>query len=148
MSVCLITRLLGSLPGPPGTNPVALNALWGIARALPSRARIMAAWESIVTILITLLFLLIVASVPFITNWHFLVRLREQLTACRHLATFDPGTSSGTSFQILLGGGQMPSSSKIEFVNVFFYRIFKCLKTCRPTPPSPPTCSRNFEWYC
>ena len=33
----------------------------------------------------------------------------------------EPMSGAGTSFQILLGGGeQMPSPSKIEFLNVFF----------------------------
>ena len=35
-------------------------------------------------------------------------------------------------------GGQTPSPSKIEFLDVFFYRIFERLKTCRHPPPSPP----------
>ena len=46
---------------------------------------------------------------------------KVQSTSCK--TTLHPRfniSRAGTSFQILLGGGQMPSPSKIKFLNLFF----------------------------
>ena len=57
---------------------------------------------------------------------------------------YQMGLGSGTSFQIFLGWGQMPSPRKIEFLNVFYIEFLNVWK--RAGPP-PQKYSRNFEWY-